>query len=91
MKKPSPTPRKSRVKPLTDKWIVGMVQPLVTNGKDSPTLQMFQQPTVFDDYNKAVAHAEKQHLSYGKPFVVFAKVCVVGPLRLPIVKTEYRT
>jgi len=80
------TIRKTRAKPgrkpPTDKWIVGMI--------DGDQLKMFATPEVYTHYSTAVAAAECRYRTYGKTFVVFAKKCVIGPSRPPIMKQEYR-
>lgn len=81
-KKPKPI-RRNRRKLHTDKWIVGMIE------ADGLTLSMFGHPTVHTDYDTAVAAAERGHLAHGKTFVVFAKKCVVGFVRPPVMKTEF--
>lgn len=83
-----PRPRKQRVsrKLMTDKWIVGMVEPTIT-GPDN--IRLFAGPKVYTNYDEAVTQAELLYHRYGKPFVVFAKKCVIGPSRPPVMKTEY--
>lgn len=66
----------------TDKWIIGMVDP-------ADTLRMFANPKVHTDYASAVKEAERLYHCHGKPFIVFAKKCVIGPTRPPVLKTEY--
>lgn len=79
-KKPKPIRRNPR-KPHTDKWIVGMF--------DNGVLSFFNHPLVHSDYDAAVADAEARHTRHGKTFVVFAKKCVVGFVRPPVMKTEF--
>jgi hypothetical protein len=76
------THTKRPAKPMTDKWIVGMVS-------DKGQIEMFRTPYIFTDYDKAVAEAELRYQKYGRAFVVFAKKCVIGPSRPPILKQEY--
>lgn len=69
----------------TDKWIVGMVETMV----GSNNIRMFTFPHVHTDYAMAVHAAEQAYERHGKPFVVFAKKCVIGPSRPPVLKTEF--
>lgn len=66
-----------------DKWTVGMVD---EDGK----LSMFSNPRIYPSYSEAVLAAEDRYRAYPtRHFVVFAKVCIVGPSRPPILKQEY--
>lgn len=82
-------PRAARVpvKRPCDKWIVGMVEPI----SGTNCVRFFQFPKIHDSYDDAVLAAEQKYALYCKPFVVFAKVCVIGPSRPPVMKTEFST
>lgn len=83
--------RTLRAKRPTDKWIIGMVETSYNapGAPDTPQLRMLPYPKLWTDYDAAVAHAVASYHKYGKPFVVFAKKCVIGPSRPPILKQEY--
>jgi hypothetical protein len=78
----SPDPR-----PMTDKWVLGMVD----EGAPFPRVKFFTYPDAHSNYSTAVRAGEEGYRKYGKPFVVFAKVCYIGPSAPPpAVKREFR-